>query len=83
MSQHKQLAKDTGVRVYFCDPQAPWERGTNENTNGLLRQYMPKRSPIGGYSQYELTRFARLLNRRPRKALGFATPEAVFSSLLR
>jgi IS30 family transposase len=65
----------TNVKVYFCDPQSPWQRGSNENTNGPLRQYFPKRTDLSGYSQSELDKVALRLNQRPRKTLGFETPE--------
>lgn len=74
MAQHKQFSVATDVQVYFCDPQSPWQRGTNENTNGLLRQYFPKGTELSTYSQAELNRVARELNERPRKTLGFRTP---------
>jgi IS30 family transposase len=74
MAQHKSFTVDTKVKVYFCDPQSPWQRGTNENTNGLLRQYFPKRTDLSGYSQTELDEVALRLNQRPRKTLGFETP---------
>jgi len=64
----------TDVKVYFCDPQSAWQRGTNENTSGLLRQYFPKRTDLSGYSQSELDKVALRLNQRPRKTLGFETP---------
>jgi IS30 family transposase len=74
MAQHKAFTVATDVQVYFCDPQSPWQRGTNENTNGLLRQYFPNGTDLSGYSQAELNRVARQLNERPRKTLGFRTP---------
>jgi len=74
MAQHKSFTVDTEVKVYFCDPQSPWQRGSNENTNGLLRQYFPKRTDLSGYSQEELDEVALRLNQRPRKTLGFQTP---------
>jgi IS30 family transposase len=74
MAKHKSFTVATNVKVYFCDPQSPWQRGTNENTNGLLRQYFPKRTDLSGYSQAELDKVALRLNQRPRKTLGFETP---------
>jgi IS30 family transposase len=74
MAQHKTFTVDTEVKVYFCDPQSPWQRGSNENTNGLLRQYFPKRTDLSVYSQEELDEVALRLNQRPRKTLGFQTP---------
>jgi IS30 family transposase len=74
MAKHKSFTVDTEVKVYFCDPQSPWQRGSNENTNGLLRQYFPKRTDLSGYSQEELDAVALRLNQRPRKTLGFETP---------
>ena len=74
MAQHKIFTVDTDVKVYFCDPQSPWQRGSNENTNGLLRQYFPKRTDLSAYSQAELDEVALRLNQRPRKTLGFQTP---------
>jgi IS30 family transposase len=62
------------VKVFFCDPHSPWQRGSNENTNGLLRQYFPKRTDLSGYSQAQLDRIALKLNLRPRHTLGFQTP---------
>jgi len=79
MHGHKRFTMATDIRVYFCDPQSPWQRGSNENTNGLLRQYMPKGIDISGYSQLELNAIARQLNQRPRKTLGFHTPAEMFS----
>jgi transposase, IS30 family len=75
MAQHKSFTIATNVNVYFCDPQSPWQRGSNENTNGLLRQYLPKKADLSGYSQSELDQIALRLNQRPRKTLGFETPE--------
>jgi IS30 family transposase len=74
MAQHKSFTVATNVKVYFCDPQSPWQRGSNENTNGLLRQYFPKRTDLSGFSQSELDKVAQRLNQRPRKTLGFETP---------
>ena len=82
MSRHQQLALNTGVRVYFCDPHSPWQRGTCENTNGLLRQYLPKGTDLSVYSQEELDAIADSLNTRPRATHGFNTPLAVFSHML-
>jgi IS30 family transposase len=74
MASHKSFTVATNVKVYFCDPQSPWQRGSNENTNGLLRQYFPKRTDLSVYSQSELDKVALRLNQRPRKTLGFETP---------
>ena len=71
MAQHKSFTMATDVQVYFCDPQSPWQRGSNENTNGLLRQYLPKNADLSCYSQSELDEIALRLNHRPRKTLGF------------
>jgi IS30 family transposase len=79
MSEHVRFSVDTGVEVYFCDPKSPWQRGTNENTNGLLRQYLPKRSDLSIYNQRQLDVIAKSLNTRPRKALGFMTPCEAFA----
>jgi IS30 family transposase len=79
MSEHVRFSVDTGVEVYFCDPKSPWQRGTNENTNGLLRQYLPKKSDLSIYNQRQLDAIAKSLNTRPRKALGFMTPCEAFA----
>jgi transposase, IS30 family len=71
MAQHGRFSLATNVKVYFCDPKSPWQRGTNENTNRLLRQYFPGETPLSRYSQGDLNAVARLLNGRPRKTLGF------------
>ena len=74
MAKHKDFTVATDVKVYFCDPQSPWQRGSNENTNGLLRQYFPKKTDLSGYSQSVSNKVALRLNQRPRKTLGFQTP---------
>ena len=74
MASHKDFSLATDVKVYFCDPHSPWQRGSNENTNGLLRQYFPKKTDLSGYSQAHLDRVALRLNQRPRETLGFQTP---------
>lgn len=79
MHAHKKFTVATDIQVYFCDPQSPWQRGSNENTNGLLRQYMPKGMNLSGLSQVQLNAIARQLNERPRKTLGFQTPADLFS----
>lgn len=74
MARHKAFTLATKVDVYFCDPKSPWQRGSNENTNGLLRQYFPDGTDLSGHSQAHLNKIARRLNERPRKTLGFRTP---------
>ncbi len=74
MAQHAQLRIDTGLAIYFCDPHSPWQRATNENTNGLLRQYFPKGTDLSTYTPTELDAVAVALNSRPRKTLGYKTP---------
>ena len=83
MSQHAQLRIDTGLAVYFCDPHSPWQRGSNENTNGLLRQYFPKGTDLTRHTPADLGAVAATLNSRPRKTLGWKTPaEALNDHLL-
>lgn len=82
MALHKQLTEKTGVTVYFCDPHSPWQRGSNENTNGLVRQYLPKGTDLSVYSQEQLDAIADEINHRPRKGLGVRSPLAVYRQLL-
>jgi len=81
MTEHERLAQQLAIRVFFADPHSPWQRGTNENTNGLLRQYLPKGTDLSGYPQRELNTIAHRLNTRPRKCLNWATPLEVFTEL--
>lgn len=82
LAKHKQFTVATDVVVYFCDPQSPWQRGTNENTNGLLRQYLPKKTDLSVYSQRELNQIAHRLNTRPRKTLEFKSPAEKLNEVL-
>ena len=82
MAQHVQLRLDTGLQIYFCDPRSPWQRGTNENTNGLLRQYFPKGTNLARHDADELAAVAEALNSRPRKTLGWRTPAEVLNEYL-
>jgi IS30 family transposase len=83
MASHAQFSVKTGVPVYFCDPRSPWQRGSNENTNGLLRQYFPKRTEIAHYTQADLDDVAAELNGRPRQTLGWMTPSQALDAALR
>jgi len=82
MAMHKELSKRTGIAVYFCDPHSPWQRGSNENMNGLVRQYLPKGTDLSVYSQEELDAIADEINNRPRKGLGVRSPLSVYRELL-
>jgi IS30 family transposase len=82
MAQHVQLRLDSGLQIYFCDPRSPWQRATNENTNGLLRQYFPRGTDLARHSAEELAAVATALNGRPRKTLAWRTPAEVLTEYL-
>nr|WP_240475501.1 IS30 family transposase [Vulgatibacter incomptus] len=82
MAQHTRFSVETNVSVYFCDPHSPWQRGSNENTNGLLRQYFPKGKDLSAYTRRELNTVAAQLNGRPRQTLDWRTPGEVFSTFV-
>ncbi len=82
MAEHRRFSVESGVEVYFCDPRSPWQRGSNENTNGLLRQYFPNGTSLAAVGQQRLDEVARKLNGRPRKTLGFATPAEKLAELI-
>jgi IS30 family transposase len=83
MAQHQQFTIATGVQVYFCDPKSPWQRGSNENTNGLLRQYLPRRLDFRTLTQTDFDAIAAELNNRPRQTLGFKTSSESLAEALR
>lgn len=82
MFRHEKLESETGIDIYFCDPQSPWQRGSNENTNGLLRQYFPKGTDLSQHHRDKLAAVAHTLNNRPRKMLGWKTPAEVMEEIL-
>lgn len=82
LAQHARLTVDTGMRIFFADPHSPWQRGTNENTNALLRQYFPKGTDLARWNRGELDAVVATLNGRPRKTLGWKTPSEALNELL-
>jgi IS30 family transposase len=82
MAEHTRFTVDTGVQVYFCDPRSPWQRASNENTNGLLRQHLPRGADLGQLDQAALDVIAAELNGRPRQTLGFKTPSQALAEAL-
>ena len=83
MAEHKRFTNETGIEVYFCDPKSPWQRGSNENTNGLRRQYLPRRLDFKTLTQADLDAIPLELNDRPRQTLGFKTPSQALAEVLR
>ena len=83
MAEHRRFTAATGIQVYFCDPKSPWQRGSNENTNGLLRQYLPRRLDFRTLTQTDLDASAQELNERPRQTLGFKAPSRALAEVLR
>lgn len=83
MAEHRRFTAATGIKVYFCDPKSPWQRGSNENTNGLLRQYLPRRLDFRTLTQDDFDAIALELNERPRQTLDFKTPSQAFAEVLR
>lgn len=82
MTRHAEITQKTGVAIYFCDPHSPWQRGSNENINGLIRQYLPKGTDLSLHSQEELNEIANSLNRRPRQRFGFKCPIEVLTEVM-
>jgi IS30 family transposase len=83
MAEHARFTADTGIPVYFCDPRSPWQRASNQHTNGLLRQYLPRTTDLRRFSQADLDRIAAELNGRPRQILGFKPPSQALTTVLR
>ena len=79
LAQHREIASESGIRIFFCEPHSPWQRGTNENTNGLVRQYFPKSTDLNQHSATRIAQVAGELNDRPRKTLGMRTPNEIFT----